>query len=88
LFKSNSYTLDAKQGVSYAEIHMLQGKIHKITVRDKGPGLDSRKKKEFEEFVNAHANEIVEKWVDYFVKKNHIIPQIITQRVRNARTIG
>jgi hypothetical protein len=48
----------------------------------------SGKRKEFEEFVQAYAPEIVEKWVDYFVKKKHIAPQIITKKVKNVRPLG
>lgn len=73
---------------SKAEIHMLNGRIHKIVVKDRGAGLESKKRKEFEEFVHAYADDIVNKWVDYFVKKKHISPQLITQKVKNVRTIG
>ncbi|EKE75249.1 DUF4160 domain-containing protein [Gallaecimonas xiamenensis] len=72
---------------SKAEIHMLNGRIQKIVIKDKGAGLDSSKRKEFEEFVNFYADDIVNKWVDYFVKKKHISPQIITKKVKNVRTI-
>lgn len=72
---------------SKAEIHMLHGKISKIIIKDRGQGLDSKKRKEFEEFVNAYADDIVEKWIGYFVKKSIIIPQIITQKVKNVRVI-
>lgn len=50
--------------------------------------MSQKKRKEFEEFVNAYADDIVNKWVDYFVKKKHISPQIITQKVRNVQIIG
>jgi hypothetical protein len=56
--------------------------------RRDGPGLESGKKKDFEDFVRANANDIVEKWTDHFVKKKHIAPKIVTQRVGNVRTIG
>lgn len=71
-----------------AEIHFLAGRIHKIVLKDKGSGLEPGKRKDFEEFVSANATEIVEKWIDYFVKKKHITPKIVTQKVKNARTIG
>ncbi len=71
-----------------AEIHFLQGRINKIVLKDKGPGLEPSKRKDFEEFVRANSTEIVEKWVDYFVKKKHITPKMITQRVKNVRVIG
>ena len=71
-----------------AEIHFRHGRISKITLKDKGPGLEPKKRKEFEEFVNAYADDIVDKWIDYFVKKKPIAPRIITQKVRNVRSIG
>ncbi len=71
-----------------AEIYLFNGRIKKIVLKDKGRGLDVVKRREFEEFVNFYAKDIIEKWVDYFVKKKHITPRHITQRVRNVRTIG
>lgn len=71
-----------------AEIHLLNGRITKVVLKDKGMGLESKKRKEFEDFVNVYAEDIVNKWVDYFVKKKPISPKIITQKVKNVRTIG
>ncbi|WP_444893719.1 DUF4160 domain-containing protein [Microbulbifer sp. TRSA001] len=73
---------------SKAEIHFFHGKISKIIIKDKGQGLDSKKRKDFEEFVNVYADEIVEKWVSYFVKKQPIAPKVITKRVKNVRNFG
>lgn len=73
-----------------AEIHLSSGRVQKIVLKDKGPGLDPKKRKEFEEFVSAHATEIVQKWVDYFVMKKHVAPKVINQKVKkvaNVRTI-
>jgi len=70
-----------------AEIHFLNGRVHKIVLKDKGSGLDARKRKEFEEFVGVYANEIAEKWTDYFVRKKSIAPKVISQKVRNVRAI-
>ena len=71
-----------------AEIHLFNGKIKKIVLKDKGTGLESKKRKEFEEFVNANAMDIVEKWIDYFVRKKPISPQIIRKRVKNGRHLS
>jgi len=57
-------------------------------LKDKGPGLEPKKRKEFEEFVNYYAEDIVEKWVDYFIKKMHVSPKFVMQKVRNVRIIG
>lgn len=72
-----------------AEIHLFNGKIKEIILKDKGNrGLDARKRSEFEDFVKYNADEIVEKWIDYFVKKKHITPKIITKKVKHVRSIG
>ena len=71
-----------------AEIHFFAGRMQRIVLKDKGPGLEPKKRRDFEEFVTAHAAEIVDKWVDYFVKKKHVAPKIITQKVKNVRAIG
>lgn len=72
---------------SKAEIHLFNGRITRIIIKDKGSGLEPNKRKEFEEFVHVYAGEIVEKWVDYFVKKKSIAPKIITQKVKNVSFI-
>ncbi|MDP2576031.1 DUF4160 domain-containing protein [Vibrio penaeicida] len=73
---------------SKAEIHLKNGRITKIVIKDKGVGLDSKKKKEFQEFVEVYASDIVDKWVDYFVKKKHVSPISITKKVKNVRAIN
>ncbi len=73
---------------SKAEIHFFAGRINKVVIKDKGQGLDPKKRKEFEEFVNAYAQDIVDKWVSYFVKKEHVFSKVITQKVKNVRNIG
>ncbi len=30
----------------------------------------------------------MDKWVDYFVKKKHVSPMIITKKVKHVRVIG
>lgn len=71
-----------------AEIHFMNGQISKVKLLDRGPGLESKKRREFEDFVNSRCEEIVEKWVDYFVKKKRVSPQLITRKIRNVRSIG
>ena len=67
-----------------AEIHFLHGKIKNIVLKDKGPGLEPKKRKEFEEFVKANALDIVDKWIDYFIKKKPIAPKVVTKRIKNV----
>ncbi|MDQ7074648.1 MAG: DUF4160 domain-containing protein [Gammaproteobacteria bacterium] len=63
---------------SKAEIHMRDGLVQKIVIK---MGLEIKKRREFKEFVEVKADEIVEKWIDYFVRKKHITPISITRRV-------
>lgn len=65
-----------------AEIRFWNGRISEILLKDKGQGLEPAKRKDFEQFVRANADEIVEKWVDYFIKKKPISPKIITRRLK------
>jgi hypothetical protein len=63
----------------------VSGKVRNVIIKDKGAGLEPAKRKEFEQFVVFHAEEIARKWVDYFVLKKHISPVIISRRVGNVR---
>jgi hypothetical protein len=70
---------------SKAEIHFVAGKVRRVVIKDKGTGLEPAKRKEFEHFVTVHAEDIAQKWVDYFVLKKHISPVIINRKVGNVR---
>jgi len=54
---------------SKAEFIIVDGKISQILIKNvKGKqALPSNELKEFQEFTEAFKNEIVQKWVDYFV---------------------
>lgn len=67
---------------SKAEIHLHNGRVVKIVIKDRGKGLEPKNRKNFEDFVKVYAGEIVEKWIDYFVKKKTITPKNITKRVK------
>lgn len=71
---------------SKAEIHFFAGKVNRVVIKDRGAGLEFSKRREFEQFVVAHADEIAQKWVDYFVMKKHITPIVINKRIRNVST--
>lgn len=54
---------------SKAEFIIVDGKIVDVVIKDvrgREP-LPSSELKEFKKFVNAFSNEIVQKWIDYFV---------------------
>ena len=64
-----------------AEIHLQHGMISGISFKPIGFGLDAGKQKEFEVFIRVNANDIVKKWVDFFVYKKPILPQTITRKI-------
>jgi len=79
LFYSNEhepiYVHGKYQGFeSKAEFVIIEGKITNITVKDvKGrEPLPASELKEFKKFVSAFQNEIVQKWIDYFVMHKQI----------------
>lgn len=54
---------------SKADFIILDGKVVEINIKDvKGKrALPAKEKKEFKNFVKKLQNEIVQKWIDYFV---------------------
>jgi len=67
-----------------AEIHLRNGKVlrvvfSKITGK---PPLSGSKMNDFQVLVRAKAEDIVRRWVDFFVLKKHNRPEIITKRLR------
>ena len=67
-----------------AEIMLKDGKVLRIAFSDvKGkPRLVSGKMKDFQVLVSAKANDIVRRWVDFFVLKKHNTPEIITRKLK------
>jgi hypothetical protein len=64
-----------------AEILMRDGEVYDIKFIPVGQGLEAGKQREFEKFVGIYAEDIVEKWVDFFVYKKKISPKIITKKL-------
>ena len=65
------------------EFIIVEGKIVEIrysSVRGKKP-LKRKQLQDFQAVVENHAEEIVQKWVDYFVLHRQISPETITQRL-------
>ncbi|MCQ2243617.1 MAG: hypothetical protein MJZ32_05100 [Bacteroidaceae bacterium] len=58
---------------------MEEGKVKEIKVRQKRgvPPLSPKDQKEAETFVREYANNIVDKWVNYFVRKNVLYVQTL-----------
>lgn len=69
---------------SVFDIIMEDGKVKEIIVRHKHgvPPLSSKDQKEAEAFVREYANNIVEKWVNYFVRKKRVVCTNIKKRIK------
>ena len=69
---------------SRAEIILSNGRVIRIeigSVPGKRP-LEGRKLKDFETLLNARAEEIVERWINFFVNNVRSKPEIITRRIK------
>ena len=69
---------------SKAEFIIEDGKIIEIrysSVRGRRP-LTRRQMDDFKKIVEAHAEEIVQKWIDYFVFHKRVESKTITRKIR------
>ena len=69
---------------SRAEIILLDGAIAEIRysgISGRAP-LDSNEMRFFQEIVTVKADEIVSKWIDFFVLHKSITPERITRRLK------
>ena len=69
---------------SRAEIVLENGRVARIEIGEV-PGkrpLEGRKLKDFEQLVEAKSNDIVERWIQFFVHNIRIKPEIINRRVK------
>jgi len=69
---------------SRAELVVLNGVVAEVRyglVAGRAP-LNSNEMRYFEEIVGARANEIVAKWIDFFVLHKPIKPESITRRLK------
>ena len=69
---------------SKAEIIIDNGEVREIhikTVRGKNP-LPVNNLRDFKEFVDNYADEIVQKWIDYFVLHKPISCENINRRIK------
>ena len=71
-------------GHARAEITLENGKVLRIVFSSmKGrPPLPSARMKDFRVLVRAKADDIVRRWVDFFVLKKHNTPEIITRKLK------
>ena len=73
-----------QNGWARAEIFLKDGKIIPIVfsnVKGRNP-LPGNKMKDFRTLVNAKADDIVRRWVEYFVFKKQNKPEIITRKIK------
>lgn len=69
---------------SRAEIIVINGVVSEIrynTVAGRAP-LDINKMRFFEEVISARADDIIAKWIDFFVLHKPIKPERITRRLK------
>jgi len=67
-----------------AEIIVINGIVSEIryeSVLGRAP-LESNEMRFFQELVTARSNEIVAKWIDFFVLHKQIKPERITRRLK------
>jgi hypothetical protein len=69
---------------SRAEIVVINGKVSEIRYSPVVGRLpfDSNEMRFFEELVNAKAEDIVSKWIDFFVLHKPVKPERITRRLK------
>jgi Domain of unknown function (DUF4160) len=73
-----------QNGYARADIYLKEGKIIRIVfsnVSGKRP-LSGNKMKDFRTLVKARADDIIRRWVEYFVFKKHNQPEIITRKIK------
>ncbi len=69
---------------SRAEIVLINGVVQEIFcsgVPGRAP-LDSSELRHFQEIVSAKADDIVAKWIDFFVLHKSVSPERITKRLK------
>jgi hypothetical protein len=67
-----------------AEIIIVEGRITKIVFTNVAgkPPLDRAKLRDFKKLVKVKADEIVQRWIDYFVRNIKHKPEMITRKLK------
>lgn len=70
-------------GECKAEIILQEGVIVDIVFKhvSRKKHFAAKQRAEFEAFVREYAQDIVQKWIDYFVLQKQISPQTITRKL-------
>lgn len=69
---------------SRAEVVVENGRVVRIEVGDV-PGkrpLEGQKLRDFEKFVETKGDEIVQRWINFFVHNIRSKPEVITRRIK------
>jgi hypothetical protein len=63
---------------------MENGKVKEVTMREKKgvPPLTSKDQHVAEQFVRQYANNIIDKWTNYFIKKKRVVCTTIKKRLK------
>ena len=63
---------------------MGNGKVKEVTMREKKgvPPLTSKDQHVAEQFVRQYANNIIDKWTNYFIKKKRVVCTTIKKRLK------
>lgn len=69
---------------SKADIIIVDGKIVEIRLNAVSgkTSLESGELRDFETLVRAKADDIVEKWISFFVRRQNVDTEVITQRIK------
>jgi len=63
---------------------MENGKVKEIIMREKKgvPPLSSKDQRVAEQFVREYADNIIDKWTNYFVKKKRVVCTTVKKRLK------
>ncbi len=75
-------TFDGKE--NKAEFLIIDGEISEITIKlvSGKKSLDTNKLKDFEKFLEIYGDEIIRKWIDYFVYHKNVSFERITKKLK------
>ena len=75
-------TFDGKE--NKAEFFIIDGEISEITIKlvSGKKSLDTNKLKDFEKFLEVYGDEIIRKWIDYFVYHKNVSFERITKKLK------
>ena len=67
-----------------SELVLRNGKVVRVRFSNVAgrPPLRGPKLKDFKRLVEIKADDIVNRWIDYFVKKKHSEPEVITRKLK------